>query len=193
MKKLHRSLWKFYVFCGVQKDGKKDKELLEEIQKFCVKVFKNRNSLNKFLNEKKPPSLTKVLKNTSNLKGEVFISYSRKDSRIASEFSKKIMNWGFQAFIDVQKRGTNTWPEEINKKLKNSDLLIVLWSKNSKKSKWVEAEITYFQNEKKEFFKSINNSIYFSHGSSIFKRSDKCKYFKSRRKKCSSCSIFRRK
>ena len=83
-------------------------------------------------------------------KYDVFISYSRKDSAIADEICKAFDRVGITYFIDRQGiGGGNEFPLELATSILNSQVFLLLGSKNSYESKYTNAEI-HFAFKKKE-------------------------------------------
>ena len=83
-------------------------------------------------------------------KYDVFISYSRKDSAIADEICKAFDRVGITYFIDRQGiGGGNEFPLELATSILNSQVFLLLGSKNSYESKYTNAEI-HFAFKKKQ-------------------------------------------
>ena len=83
-------------------------------------------------------------------KYDVFISYSRKDSAIADEICKAFDRVGITYFIDRKGiGGGNEFPLELATSILNSQVFLLLGSKNSYESKYTNAEI-HFAFKKKE-------------------------------------------
>lgn len=83
-------------------------------------------------------------------KYDVFISYSRKDSAIADEICKAFDRVGITYFIDRQGiGGGNEFPLELATSILNSQIFLLLGSKNSYESKYTNAEI-HFAFKKKQ-------------------------------------------
>ena len=70
----------------------------------------------------------------------VFISYSRNDRDDARVFAELLDDLGFDAWWDFEIIGGVEFREEIDSKLKSSDIVLVLWSPNSIESNWVIEE-----------------------------------------------------
>ena len=86
----------------------------------------------------------------SQKKYDVFISYSRKDSTIADEICKAFDRVGITYFIDRKGiGGGNEFPLELATSILNSQIFLLLGSKNSYESKYTNAEI-HFAFKKKE-------------------------------------------
>ena len=83
-------------------------------------------------------------------KYDVFISYSRKDSAIADEICKAFDRVGITYFIDRKGiGGGNEFPLELATSILNSQIFLLLGSKNSYESKYTNAEI-HFAFKKKQ-------------------------------------------
>ena len=83
-------------------------------------------------------------------KYDVFISYSRKDSTIADEICEAFGRAGITYFIDRKGiGGGNEFPLELATSILNSQVFLLLGSKNSYESKYTNAEI-HFAFKKKQ-------------------------------------------
>lgn len=83
-------------------------------------------------------------------KYDIFISYSRKDSAIADEICKAFDRVGITYFIDRKGiGGGNEFPLELATSILNSQVFLLLGSKNSYESKYTNAEI-HFAFKKKQ-------------------------------------------
>ncbi len=83
-------------------------------------------------------------------KYDVFISYSRKDSTIADEICEEFGRVGITYFIDRKGiGGGNEFPLELATSILNSQVFLLLGSKNSYESKYTNAEI-HFAFKKKQ-------------------------------------------
>ena len=83
-------------------------------------------------------------------KYDVFISYSRKDSTIADEICEAFGRVGITYFIDRKGiGGGNEFPLELATSILNSQIFLLLGSKNSYESKYTNAEI-HFAFKKKQ-------------------------------------------
>jgi len=71
----------------------------------------------------------------------VFISYSSKESQLARWLSVDLSNYGHDVWLDewIIKVGDSI-PKKINEGLEECDFVLVILSKNSIKSNWVERE-----------------------------------------------------
>ena len=74
------------------------------------------------------------------MKNNLFISYSRKDVEKADLISSYLTKLGWSVWKDQRLSIGKEFSEEIENALKNSELIIVLWSLSSVKSKWVKKE-----------------------------------------------------
>lgn len=74
----------------------------------------------------------------------VFLSYSRKDAAKADRFTKWLETKGHSVWRDEDDIGGGaSFSSEIEKALKDSDAVLVLWSTNSIQSAWVRDEAAY--------------------------------------------------
>ena len=80
---------------------------------------------------------------------DVFISYSRRDSKIAEEICSALTDAGLTFFIDKEgiEAGQN-FPEVLADAVDSSTVFLFLASQNSFKSKFTRGEVTYAFNHK---------------------------------------------
>ena len=70
----------------------------------------------------------------------IFISYSRKDAAIAKVFAGALQAEGWSVWWDVSIRTGETYPKAIARQLEGADCVMVLWSRASVDSDWVQVE-----------------------------------------------------
>jgi hypothetical protein len=87
----------------------------------------------------------------------IFISYSRKDKVLADEFVRELKTYGLSVWYDEYIDGEKAFQDEILKKLQESALVIVLWSKSSVKSRYVIDETNFAADKNKLLSISIDN------------------------------------
>lgn len=77
-------------------------------------------------------------------KPHLFISYSRKDYRLAEYLYNSLLSTGFSVYYDKEKTliGEN-FVAEIVQQLRNSDGVVAIISKHSAESPWCQAELYY--------------------------------------------------
>ncbi|MEL7546520.1 MAG: SUMF1/EgtB/PvdO family nonheme iron enzyme [Pseudomonadota bacterium] len=73
---------------------------------------------------------------------DIFLSYSRADRDRAQTISKALEAEGFSVWWDKVLRAGQTYDEVTEGMLRDSKVVVVLWSEVSVKSKWVRAEAT---------------------------------------------------
>ncbi len=73
---------------------------------------------------------------------DIFISYSREDRPAARHFAECFAAEGFSVWWDAALRSGETFDEVIEKELRASKAVVVLWSPRSVASRWVRAEAT---------------------------------------------------
>lgn len=73
---------------------------------------------------------------------DIFISYSREDRAAARYFAECFGQEGFTVWWDAALHSGETFDEVIEKELKASKAVVVLWSPRSVTSRWVRAEAT---------------------------------------------------
>ena len=76
---------------------------------------------------------------------DIFLSYSRADRPTAQIIAGALEAEGFSVWWDKVLRAGQTYDEVTESMLRDSSVVIVLWSKTSVKSKWVRAEATLGQ------------------------------------------------
>ena len=74
---------------------------------------------------------------------DVFIAHSSKDIALAEKFAAGLERQGVNYWWDRKMVGGDDWRDEIENHIKSSKAVIVLWTPNSKKSKWVRAEAEF--------------------------------------------------
>lgn len=72
----------------------------------------------------------------------IFLSYSRADRPLAQTIAEALQVEGFTVWWDKVLRAGQTYDEVTENMLRESDIVVVLWSHTSVKSKWVRAEAT---------------------------------------------------
>jgi adenylate cyclase len=70
----------------------------------------------------------------------VFLSYAREDAMAAKQLAGGIERAGHVVWWDHHIQGGSRFASEIDRELKNSDAVVVLWSKTSVDSAWVQDE-----------------------------------------------------
>ena len=71
---------------------------------------------------------------------KVFLSYARVDASAAKHLAECIGRAGHQVWWDHQIEGGSRFSTEIDRELKNSDAVVVIWTKASIESPWVQDE-----------------------------------------------------
>ena len=83
----------------------------------------------------------------------IFISYSHKDSKYVEKLEKKLIEEGFNVWIDKKRiRFADAFPESISKAIDTCEAFIVVVSGSSSRSEWVEREIIHAEESKKPIF-----------------------------------------
>jgi hypothetical protein len=84
---------------------------------------------------------------------DVFLSYSRKDSRIFQTVRDTLRNAGLVVWTDDHlKPGTASWKNAIEHAIEHSRCVVVILSPDSKNSVWVERELDYASSHRKPIF-----------------------------------------
>ena len=84
--------------------------------------------------------------------GHIFISYSHKDTTYVEKLEKKLVDEGFDVWVDHRIDYGSRWSKEIEKAIDTCDAYIVVMSKNSAESQWVERERIHAEKRRKPFF-----------------------------------------
>ena len=71
---------------------------------------------------------------------KVFLSYAREDAPAAKQLAECIGRAGHQVWWDRQIEGGSRFSAEIDRELKNCDAVVVIWTKASIESPWVQDE-----------------------------------------------------
>ena len=70
----------------------------------------------------------------------VFLSYAREDTSAAKQLAGGIDRAGHQVWWDHQIQGGSRFASEIDRELRNADVVVVLWTRASIESPWVQDE-----------------------------------------------------
>ena len=73
---------------------------------------------------------------------DIFLSYARQDRPTARLFAESLREEGFDVWWDASLRSGQTFDEVIERNLRDSKAVVVLWSPASVASRWVRAEAT---------------------------------------------------
>lgn len=84
--------------------------------------------------------------------GDIFISYSHKDTKYAHSFADRLQGMGFDVWIDERLDYGSAWPQEIQKQLDSCTAFIVIMSPRSFESEWVQNELSRAKRLKKKIF-----------------------------------------
>lgn len=71
---------------------------------------------------------------------DIFISYAREDAPIANSLASALKREGWSVFFDAHIPIGKTFDEFIEETITRARCVVVLWSKNSVKSRWVKVE-----------------------------------------------------
>ena len=71
---------------------------------------------------------------------DIFISYSRDDKEFASQLVSTLEGFGWSVWWDHRIGGGERWDETIEQELDAAKCVIVIWSPESVKSRWVRTE-----------------------------------------------------
>ena len=87
----------------------------------------------------------------------IFISYSHKDSKYVEKLEQKLIEEGFNVWIDHRIDYGDEWLKVIQKYLDECDAFIVVMSKNSFESEMVQNEVTRAREKKKNIYPILLN------------------------------------
>jgi hypothetical protein len=79
----------------------------------------------------------------------VFISYSHEDAAIAERLATCLRKHGLDVWIDHDLTVGKEWNPELNERLSESDVVLLLWSSSSTKHDWVKYEAAVAQSQDK--------------------------------------------
>jgi len=71
---------------------------------------------------------------------KVFLSYSREDAAAAKQLAESIARAGHKVWWDHEIEGGSRFTAEIDRELKGADAVVVIWTKASVESAWVQDE-----------------------------------------------------
>lgn len=71
---------------------------------------------------------------------DIFLAYSRSNSKKADKFKSALEDQGYSVFVDIDTPTGERWREHIERQLRECKIVIVLWSKTSVKSDFVKEE-----------------------------------------------------
>jgi WD40 repeat protein len=74
---------------------------------------------------------------------DVFISYSKARQSVAADLATELENLGFDVWWDTALIPTGSFSEEIDRQLDAATAVIVIWSPEAVRSKWVRSEATH--------------------------------------------------
>ncbi len=80
---------------------------------------------------------------------DVFLSYSRSDRQRVRYLAQALTAEGFSVWWDPEIRPGAKWDQAIRKFLEQSACVVTCWTRDSVKSKWVLAETTFADGQKK--------------------------------------------
>src|SRR5215472_18242527 len=80
---------------------------------------------------------------------DIFISYKREEQGIARKLANALEDEGWTVWWDPKLRAGERFNDVIEKALKESKCVLVMWSKRSVESKYVKDEATYALNRNK--------------------------------------------
>ena len=86
----------------------------------------------------------------------IFLSHSSIDSSLAGTIKRGLEAQGYDVFLDFDIRkgleAGQKWKEELYRQMKMCDALLILWSKESARSRWCTAEVTFADAQGKAIF-----------------------------------------
>lgn len=90
--------------------------------------------------EVQAPIVQSKLINGRTVMADVFISYARSEQRLVEKLSACIKHAGFTVWWDQSLNPGSHFPTEIERELTKASAVIVIWSRDSVKSTWVQNE-----------------------------------------------------
>jgi formylglycine-generating enzyme required for sulfatase activity len=84
--------------------------------------------------------------------GHIFVSYSHKDTKYAHELADNLQNMGFEVWIDERLDYGAQWPQELQKQLDGCSAFILIMSRHSYASEWVQSELQRAKRKLKPIF-----------------------------------------
>jgi len=96
-----------------------------------------------------------------------FISYAHKDSEKVFRILDDLTDAGYNYWCDQEIKGGDYWPEEIGRRLMDSDLVVVMLSNSSILSRNVRNEITMAQNLGKKIVPVFIEKVVLSPGAKL--------------------------
>jgi len=84
--------------------------------------------------------------------GHIFVSYSHKDTEYAHELADSLQNMGFEVWIDERLDYGAQWPQELQKQLDGCSAFILIMSRHSYASDWVQSELQRAKRKLKPIF-----------------------------------------
>ena len=82
----------------------------------------------------------------------IFISYSHNDRKYVEKLEQKLLEEGFNVWIDHRFEYGSRWSEAIETAIDPCDGYIVVMSEDAKKSPWVQREVIHAEKRQKPFF-----------------------------------------
>jgi len=74
---------------------------------------------------------------------DIFISYSNQDREAAKTIASTLEKAGFVTWWDSKIQAGDVWDQIIEKEIRKSEAVLVLWSENSAKREWIKQEAIY--------------------------------------------------
>lgn len=75
--------------------------------------------------------------------GDIFVSYQRDDRALAQKYVSTFAGMGWSVWWDNDIAPSTVWSATIEESIRNSRCVVVLWSKSSVNSVWVQREARY--------------------------------------------------
>jgi len=100
---------------------------------------------------------------------DVFVSYSRKDSEYVHRLVQAFEDHSISVWFDKKIKAGEFWQKSLEEKIEKCSAFVVIMTPNSGESLWVQNEITYAIDVKKEIFPLLLKESRFLSVSSIQK------------------------
>lgn len=90
---------------------------------------------------------------------DVFLSFSDEDTNTAERVARVLEASGYEVWFDAHLSGGDSFAQMIEQQLNLAKAVVVLWSENSRRSKWVFSEALFARDQEKLVQASIDASL----------------------------------
>lgn len=99
------------------------------------------------------PSLDQIF----DARPDIFLSYSRTDTKVAGELARALEAEGFKVWWDKDIQSGSDWRKTIEMKVARARCVLLIWSKRAEKSWWVAYEAILAQRQEKLILTSFED------------------------------------